>query len=71
MPKRETFSAHIECKRCGKTGKAVWEENENPVHGGGLDRELKELDAGFHRGKGRDSSGDVEIVCNACKTPVS
>ncbi|MFM0742247.1 hypothetical protein PQQ51_33940 [Paraburkholderia xenovorans] len=71
MPKRETFSSPIECKRCGKTGRATWEENENPVHGDGLDRELKELDAGFHPGKGQDLSGDVAIICDDCKIPVS
>jgi RecJ-like exonuclease len=71
MARRESFSAHLECPKCGKKGNATWEENENPVHNsGGLDRSLESISTGFHKGTGKDSSSDPEILCDECKVPV-
>jgi len=56
MAKRETYSSSIECFVCGKKGMAIWEENENPVYGGGLNAKLISYD-GFCR------RGDDEFVC--------
>lgn len=67
MAKRETFRAAVSCPRCGKSGSATWEENENPVHAGGLDRELVDVPHGFRRGQNRDADGDPEIICNDCQ----
>ena len=67
MAKREQYGAAVECHLCKKKGSATWEENENPVHGGGLDRVLLEVPVGFHRGNGTDVAGDTEIICDECK----
>jgi|LNAP01.1.fsa_nt_gb hypothetical protein len=67
MAKRETFETAVTCHRCAKNGTATWEENENPVHAGGLERELIEVPPGFRRGQNRDDDGDPDIVCNDCK----
>ena len=67
MAKRETFGTTVSCPQCGKKGTATWEENENPVHAGGLARELIEVPFGFRRGQNRDADGDPDIVCNDCK----
>lgn len=40
MAKREQYGAAVKCPQCGKEGTAIWEENENPVHCIGLNREL-------------------------------
>ncbi|WP_288392487.1 hypothetical protein [uncultured Herbaspirillum sp.] len=69
MAKREKFSAPIECKKCGKTGRATWEENENPVYGNGAARELIDVSEGFRRGGAKDSAGDPEIICAKCGVP--
>lgn len=66
MAKREQFGSAVICPQCGKSGTARWEENENPVHGGGLARELLEVPPGFHRGKKVDASGDPELLCDDC-----
>lgn len=67
MAKRERFEFVVSCPRCGKTGTSTWEQNENPVHSGGLDRELVDVPQGFRRGVNRDADGDPDIVCNTCK----
>ncbi len=67
MAKRETFGAAVACPKCKLTGTATWEENENPVHGNGLERELIEVPTGFHRGPQKDEHGDPEILCDVCR----
>lgn len=47
MPKKESFTTSIICPRCGSSGTAIWEENENPVHGSGLDAKLVEVSGKF------------------------
>lgn len=68
MAKREQFSAHIECKKCGKSGTATWEENENPIFGS--ERDLIKIPAGFHQSEEEDSLGDPKIVCDVCDLAV-
>lgn len=67
MAKREQFSTYVTCPACDKKGTASWEENENPVHGRGYDRELIDVSIGFHLAKGQlDKSGDPKIDCDNC-----
>lgn len=70
MAKRETYSTHIECVRCGVSGQASWEENENPVHGDGLERELLGVSSGFSVGSGKCDDGTPEITCGKCGSTV-
>lgn len=71
MSRLESYSAYLECPRCGRKGNAVWEENENPVHNdGNLARILKTISDGFHKGAGTDRAGNPEILCDQCKIPV-
>ena len=71
MAKREWIRTHIECKTCGNTGTAEWSENENPVHGRGLDSILHSVTEGFAAGPGKVALGDQEILCLTCKTVVN
>lgn len=66
MAKRETYSTHIECKRCNVSSEARWEENENPVHGNGLERELISVGSGFATGTEKCEDGTPEILCVKC-----
>lgn len=70
MAKREQFGAAVKCPQCKKTGTATWEENENPVHAGGNERELIEVPSGFHRGSQNDEHGDPEILCDVCRPTI-
>ena len=64
MGKRETYPARMECPKCGASGIATWEENENPVYSRGeLDRQLREVPEGFRR------SGD-RVLCGGCGATV-
>lgn len=67
MSKRERFCAHIKCKKCGREGEVEWEENENPVHGDGLDRELISAPAGFELSGTNETNGDPQLQCSKCK----
>jgi hypothetical protein len=70
MAKRETFTAKLVCPKCGKTGTATFEENENPMHTGGVfDRTLESMSAGFHEGP-KDPSVGSAIFCDKCKVRV-
>jgi hypothetical protein len=71
MARRERISSHIECKDCGKTGTAEWSENENPVHGRGLDSQLLSVTEGFAKGQGTVALGDQAIVCLTCDKVVN
>jgi hypothetical protein len=67
MAKREEFGAYVSCPKCGKSGTACWEENENPVHGDGLARTLVKTPPGFHQVQGElDAAGDPKISCDDC-----
>lgn len=44
-----------------------WEENENPVHGDGLDRELISAPAGFELSGTNETNGDPQLQCSKCK----
>ncbi len=67
MAHREQFSSPLRCPNCGREGEATWEENENPVHGGGYDRKLVSIPAGFERSSHNDRFGDSDILCKNCK----
>jgi len=47
MAKRENFSSAIICPSCEKVGQASFSENENPVHGKGLDKRVEFVSDGF------------------------
>lgn len=64
MSKKEQFTSIITCKKCGVSGTAYWEENENPVHGGGLDTRLLKVSGEFY------ISGKSEIRCRSCGSVV-
>ena len=66
MSKREFITSHLKCEDCGTTGTAEWSENENPVHGRGLDSKLLGVTEGFARGEGKVAMGDQAIVCTDC-----
>jgi len=63
MARREKFTSALACPKCNKTGKAEWDENENPVHGGGLDARLISVSEGFIK------SGN-KIECSTCKVVI-
>ncbi|MHB9072304.1 MAG: hypothetical protein ACYC6G_02140 [Desulfobaccales bacterium] len=69
MGRREKFSSHVKCPKCGKEGTAAWEENENPVHGK-LNTILESLSEGFHPGPGKDMYGYAQIICDKCNIPI-
>jgi nitrogen PTS system EIIA component len=50
----------IVCPNCKKTGSAMWEDIDNPVHGGEIDSTLLAVSCGFRIGEG------TEIFCATC-----
>jgi ribosomal protein S27E len=66
MAKREFITSHLKCEDCGTTGTAEWSENENPVHGRGLDSKLLSVSDGFKAGIGTVAMGDQAIECTGC-----
>ncbi|CAM0554885.1 hypothetical protein EHLJMEHL_00473 [Vreelandella titanicae] len=67
MAKREQFYANVNCPKCSREGHAQWEENENPVYGAGLDRELLSVPKGFELSGSKESNGDPQLQCSKCK----
>jgi len=61
MARRETVTIGIKCKACGTSGQTTIEENENPVYGRGLDREVQSVSGPFTISKNREM-----ITCDAC-----
>jgi hypothetical protein len=62
----------IVCPQCGKTGRVVWAESNDPVGRGRGDPQPtpKSLSPGFRTGPGTDEIGDPAVYCNDCKVPV-
>ncbi len=59
MPKTEQYTGAIKCK-CGQSGTATYEENENPVHHQGrLDTRLIMVSEGFSIRAGK-------AFCDSC-----
>ncbi|WPO67714.1 hypothetical protein SDC64_01875 [Acinetobacter haemolyticus] len=67
MAKREQFFDQVQCPKCGLKGQVQWEENENPVHGDGLDRELLSVPKGFELSGCIEANGDPQLQCSKCK----
>ena len=70
MARREQFSTNFKCPNCKNSGSALWEENENPVYGNGLNRELVSVSDGFCVTTGAKQASDTEIVCTECNIEV-
>ena len=64
MALRENFTTAIKCPKCNKTGTAEWSENENPMHGGGLDTRLISVSNGFINTTGN------KIECSICNVAI-
>jgi hypothetical protein len=63
MPRREEYTARLECEPCGITGTAQVSENENPVYSrGDLNRAVASIEGEFRTGAG----GDATIYCARC-----
>ena len=58
------FTSTLKCNRCGLQGTAYWEENENPIHGAGLDTKLVKVSEGFRKASGN------KIICISCEKEV-
>ena len=63
MAKRERFTRAIKCPKCGTKGQATYEDNENPVHGGGLGTVLISVPEQFRM------NGEI-ISCRECGVEV-
>jgi hypothetical protein len=64
MSKKEEFTSPIKCNSCGLQGTACCEENENPVHGAGLDTKVGKVSEGFKKVSGN------KIICISCEKQV-
>ncbi len=62
MPKKEEYSASLECTNCDNKGRGYWEENENPVHGNGYAQRLLSVSEEF------TIEENNKIKCNNCGT---
>lgn len=60
MTKKEYFKSKISCEKCNTTGTANWVENENPIHGNGLDTKLLDVSNDF------EDVGENKIKCSKC-----
>jgi hypothetical protein len=65
MAKREQYSVALVCPKCGEKGRVNYEENENPIYGGGRERELVAVSGGFSKKKG-DIRDDPDLICDSC-----
>lgn len=64
MAKRETYKGTLICE-CGARSAAVFDENENPVYGGGLDTRVVSVEPPFQR------TIDGRVTCGECGAEVS
>jgi len=60
MSKKEEYVAFLECQRCDNKGSGRWEENENPIHGGGYAQKLLSVSEEF------TIEENNKIKCNNC-----
>ena len=71
MPKRENFSTSLKYPNCKLVGRAQWSENENPVHGDGLDSTLDSVTDGFLIDHNKNLQGDTKILCSKCNITIA
>lgn len=64
---REKFPVKIKCPKCGQTGSALWEEN-NEISPRGPMSSLESLSDGFHQRIKNASTHLPEVVCSGCGT---